>query len=141
VIITPTPRTDRKALDRVVSLWTAAGSIVEFMDPHTHDWVFGAVSHLPHAVAFALMDAIARMSNSVNLFKYPGGGFKDFTRIAGSDPIMWRDIFLENRENLLRAVDTYMRSLSRLRDMIERGSREELTEFLREARRRRAGIE
>ncbi len=141
VVITPTERTDRDALERVTALWEMTGGVVEFMDPMLHDWVFGAVSHLPHAVAFALIDAIARMSDSTDLFRYPGGGFRDFTRIAGSDPIMWRDIFMENRENVLRAIKTYEDSLRSLRDLIEKGEKEELTAYLERAKRRRMSIE
>ena len=141
VIITPTERTDKGALEEVVRLWELTGGRVEFMDPLLHDWVFGAVSHLPHAVAFALIDALVEMSDGVDLFQYPGAGFKDFTRIAASDPIMWRDIFLENRDNLLKAVEIYQRSLERLKTLIEEGREEELTEYLREARSRRISLE
>ncbi len=137
IIITPTERTDREALEKVRDLWEKTGGVVELMDPFLHDWIFGAVSHLPHAVAFALIDALVEMSNDVDLFKYPGGGFKDFTRIAASDPIMWRDIFLENRENVLKAMDVYSSSLSKLRTLIESGDENELTAFLKEAKMRR----
>ncbi len=141
VIITPTERTDRTALEEVVSLWRKVGGVVEFMDPHLHDRVFGAVSHLPHAVAFALIDAIAKLSEDVDLFRYPGGGFKDFTRIAASDPVMWRDIFLTNRENVLKSIDTYMESLKLLRDLIEKEDEPGITEFLKEAKERRLSLE
>jgi len=141
IIVTPTERTDKEALDKVVRLWEMTGGVVEFMDPFLHDWVFGAVSHLPHAVAFALIDALIEMSDEVDLFRYPGGGFKDFTRIAASDPVMWRDIFLENRENVLKAIDVYTSSLRKLRDLIESEREEELTEFLREAKTRRMSLE
>ena len=141
VVITPTERTDREALDEVVGLWKLTGGKVEFMDPMLHDWVFGAVSHLPHAVAFALIDALIEMSDEVDLFKYPGAGFKDFTRIAGSDPVMWRDIFLENKENVLKAIDVYSQSLKRLGDLIENEDEEALTEYLREAKQRRLSLE
>jgi len=141
VVITPTERTDKTALEEVVGLWKLTGGRVEFMDPLLHDWVFGAVSHLPHAVAFALIDALVEMSDGIDLFKYPGAGFKDFTRIAASDPVMWRDIFLENRENVLKAIDIYGNSLWRLRKLIEEGKEEELTSYLREARLRRISLE
>lgn len=141
VIVTPTKRTDKGALEKVVRLWEITGGVVEFMDPYLHDWVFGAVSHLPHAVAFALIDALIEMSDEVDLFRYPGGGFKDFTRIAASDPIMWRDIFLENKENVLKAIDIYTSSLKKLRDLIESEEEAELTEFLREAKTRRMSLE
>ena len=87
------------------------------------------------------MEAITEMSDGVDLFKCPGAGFRDFTRIAGSDPVMWRDIFLENRENVLRALDVYTDSLKKLRDLIEAEEGEKLTEYLREAKRRRMSIE
>ncbi len=143
VILTPTDRTDSEALELVKGLWDKVGASVEYMDPHFHDYVFGAVSHLPHAVAFALIDALMEMSKEreVNLFLYPGGGFKDFTRIAASDPVMWRDIFLENRENVLLAIDHYMSSLKRLRDMIDKAEERKILEFLQEAKDKRLKLE
>jgi len=142
-ILTPTQRTERDALEKVKKLWELIGSKVEFMDPFLHDVVFGAVSHLPHAVAFALIDALLLLTKrtGIDLFQYPGAGFKDFTRIAASDPIMWRDIFLENRENILDAIDCYTSSLRRLRELISEKRVEELTQYLKEARENRLRIE
>ncbi len=139
-ILTPTEKTDPEAKEKVRSLWKLIGSVVEEMDPYFHDFVFGAVSHLPHAVAFALMEAIERMSKDIDLFKYPGGGFKDFTRIAGSDPIMWRDIFLENSKNVLQAIDVFVKALMELRSLIEDSSEEKLTAYLSKASMRRREI-
>ncbi len=141
IIITPTENTDKEFLKRTEDIWRFTGGIIEYMDPMLHDWVFGAVSHLPHAVAFALIDALIRMSDEIDLFKYPGAGFKDFSRIAGSDPVMWRDIFLENKENVLKAINVYIKSLEKLRELIEREEENELTEFLKEARERRLSLE
>ncbi len=141
VIITPTGRTDREAVEKVRGMWEETGAVVEFMDAHLHDWVFGAVSHLPHAVAFALIDAIIEMSGEFDLFRYPGAGFKDFTRIAASDPVMWRDIFLENRENTLRAIDIYISSLKKLRGLIKEEKIDQLTAFLEEVKDRRMNLE
>ncbi len=141
VILTPTDRTREEDLKRIRDIWELVGGKVEVMDPYLHDWVFGAVSHLPHAVAFALIDSLVEMSGEVDLFKYPGGGFRDFTRIAASDPVMWRDIFLENKENLLKAIDTYTASLNKLRSLVERGREEELTLYLKEAKDRRLRLE
>ena len=140
-VITPTSETDPKALEKVRELWQRVGSKVELMDPVLHDWIFGAVSHLPHAVAFALIDALIHMSDRVDLFKYPGAGFRDFTRIAASDPVMWRDIFLENKDNVLKAIDVYINSLSKLRELIAEGKEELLTDYLREAKTRRLRLE
>ncbi|RMH80612.1 MAG: prephenate dehydrogenase/arogenate dehydrogenase family protein [Acidobacteria bacterium] len=141
-IITPTERTDREAKKKVVQLWESFGSLVEEMDPYLHDHVFGAVSHLPHAVAFALMETIEALSqNSVDLFKYPGAGFKDFTRIAASDPVMWRDIFLENSNNLDIAIEAFINAFSRLRRLIKEKREDELTQYLRSASYKRKSLD
>jgi len=133
LIITPTERTDTRHLKKVESLWKFVGAKVEYMSPELHDYIFGVVSHLPHAVAFALVDTLRLMSDDrVNLFKYPGAGFKDFTRIAASDSTMWRDIFLENRDKVLEAIETFKSSLNTLENLIKEGKREELKRFLDE---------
>jgi len=133
LIITPTERTDTNHLKKVESLWKFVGAKVEYMSPELHDYIFGVVSHLPHAVAFALVDTLRLMSDDrVNLFKYPGAGFKDFTRIAASDSTMWRDIFLENRDKVLEAIETFKSSLNTLENLIKEGKREELKRFLDE---------
>jgi prephenate dehydrogenase len=89
------------------------------------------------------MDAMEKLSKKTNidLFLYPGGGFRDFTRIAASDPVMWRDIFLENRENLLRAIEEFIQSLERLKGLVEDGKKEELMEYLQHAREHRLRID
>ena len=133
LIITPTENTDRFHLKKVERLWKQVGAKVEYMTPELHDYIFGVVSHLPHAVAFALVDTLRIMSNDeVNLFNYPGAGFKDFTRIAASDPTMWRDIFLENKDYVLEAIENFKRSLSTLEQLIKEGKKEELKKFLNE---------
>lgn len=140
-IITPTERTDKEAKEKVKELWTSLGSVVEEMDPHLHDYIFGAVSHLPHAIAFALIKALIKLNREDNdLFKYPGAGFKDFTRIASSDPIMWRDIFLENKENVIRAIDVYIESLEELKRMIDREDVDNIMQYLKEAKENREMI-
>ncbi len=140
IILTPTDKTDTRALEKIAFLWERTGGVLEFMDPTLHDWIFGAVSHVPHAVAFALIDAIDKMSNTTDLFRYSGAGFKDFTRIAASDPIMWRDIFLENKENLLKTLRVYKESLAKLEELIEKEEREKLTEYLQKAKTRRTSL-
>lgn len=134
LIITPTEGTDKYHLQRVENLWKFLGAKIEYMSPELHDFVFGAVSHLPHAVAFALVDALRELSEegNIDLFKYPGAGFKDFTRIAASDPTMWRDIFLENKDNLLRSIRAFKNSLERLERLVENGEGKELREYLNE---------
>ncbi len=134
LIITPTKETDKYHLQRVENLWKFLGAKIEYMSPELHDFVFGAVSHLPHAVAFALVDALRELSQegNIDLFEYPGAGFKDFTRIAASDPTMWRDIFLENKDNLLRSIRAFKNSLERLERLVENGEGKELREYLNE---------
>ena len=142
VILTPTEKTDIVALRTVRELWEFVGGRVEYMTPELHDYVFGVVSHLPHAVAFALVDTLIRLSKpEIDLFKYPGGGFKDFTRIAKSDPVMWRDIFLANKENLLLAIEGFISSLRELVRLIKEEREEELTEFLREVKTKRMEVD
>ena len=133
LIITPTEKTEKQHLKRVEDLWKFVGAKIEFMSPELHDYIFGVVSHLPHAVAFALVDTLRLMSDrNVDLFTYPGAGFKDFTRIAASDPVMWRDIFLENKDNVLKAIENFKSSLETLSKLIKEEKEEELTKFLDE---------
>ena len=124
-ILTPTAQTDSAALGKVRALWEAAGSIVLEMDPVLHDKILGAVSHLPHVAAFALMTALADVRDhgvpELDLAGHSGGGLRDTTRIAASSPEMWRDIFLWNRDNLLQLIETYQRHLSELRRLIAAG--------------------
>ncbi len=93
VILTPSAETDADALALVDSLWRALGADVEHMEVEHHDEVLAATSHLPHLLAFTLVDSLAKRSENLEIFRYAAGGFRDFTRIAGSDPVMWHDIF------------------------------------------------
>ena len=124
-ILTPTAQTDPVALEKVRALWEAAGSIVLDMDPLLHDKILGAVSHLPHVAAFALMTALADVRDhgvpELDLAGHSGGGLRDTTRIAASSPEMWRDIFLWNRENLLQLIETYQRHLGEFKRLIAAG--------------------
>ena len=124
-ILTPTKQSDSTALARVRQLWEEAGSIVLTMDPHVHDQILGAVSHLPHVAAFALMNALAELRDqqvpSLDLAGHSGGGLRDTTRIAASSPEMWRDIFLWNRDNVVSYIDSYTRALDELKQLIKAG--------------------
>jgi prephenate dehydrogenase len=106
-------------------MWEAAGSIVLSMDPHLHDRVLGAVSHLPHVAAFALINTLMeikdRTTPELDLLAYAGGGLRDTTRIAASSPEMWRDIFLWNRQNLVAMIEVYEQQLRRLKQLIQAG--------------------
>jgi len=121
VVVTPLPEIDPAAVSTVRALWETCGATVREMTPQAHDEVFAAVSHLPHLLAFALVEDIASRSNSDELFSYAASGFRDFTRIAGSSPEMWRDICLANRTALLKELEVYQAQLARLYAMLEQG--------------------
>ncbi|MFQ5991172.1 MAG: prephenate dehydrogenase [Nitrospiraceae bacterium] len=124
-IVTPTDQTDPEALEAIRELWTAAGSTVLTMDPFLHDEVLGAVSHLPHVVAFSLINALMevwqRTVPEQDLLTYSGGGLRDTTRIAASSPEMWRDIFLWNRDNLIRVIEVFEQHINQLKRLIQEG--------------------
>ena len=121
VILTPLPQTDAVALQRVDQLWRELGGDVEHMQVEHHDQVLAATSHLPHLLAFGLVDSLAKRNENLEIFRYAAGGFRDFTRIAGSDPVMWHDIFLANREAVLRTLDVFRDDLDALRDAVDAG--------------------
>lgn len=107
VILTPLQETSREAVVRVRAMWEAAGARVNEMEVARHDEVLAATSHLPHVLAFALVESLARMSEQREIFEYAAGGFRDFTRIASSDPVMWRDICLANSTAILAMISRY----------------------------------
>ncbi len=138
VVLTPLPENDAEAVTTVSRMWQTCGAIVNTMTARQHDEIFAAVSHLPHLLSFALVEDIAFRPNARELFSYAAGGFRDFTRIAGSHPEMWRDICLANRDALIREIDTYQSQLDRLRGMLEQGDGKSLEEVFGHARTARA---
>lgn len=139
-ILTPTKQTNAQALEQVQSLWQAAGAVVLTMDPHLHDKILGAVSHLPHAAAFALMNALVDIRTEVpalDLAGHSGGGLRDTTRIAASSPEMWRDIFLWNSDNVVACIRAYERSLGELRQLIQTGDGAGIEKMLERAKQER----
>ena len=118
VVLTPQIDIHADALATVRALWEAAGAQVETLEAALHDRVFAAVSHLPHLAAFALVDALAQRADGDTYFRFAASGFRDFTRIAGSNPEMWRDIALANREAVLVELDAYLAALQSLRTAI-----------------------
>ncbi|MBA1247937.1 bifunctional prephenate dehydrogenase/3-phosphoshikimate 1-carboxyvinyltransferase [Pseudomonas zeshuii] len=118
VILTPLDEVDAAVLANIDLLWRALGADVEYMTVDHHDEVLAATSHLPHLLAFTLVDSLAQRSENLEIFRYAAGGFRDFTRIAGSDPVMWHDIFLANREAVLRTLDTFRDDLDALRQAV-----------------------
>ena len=119
-ILTPTRNTDSAALKKVAGLWRRLGAKVEIMDPQLHDRILGLVSHVPHILVYALVNLLGRAKiDSVEVTEYCGGGFKDFTRIAASRPELWRDICLLNRAAVSKSLTDYIRSLERLKRLIQ----------------------
>jgi prephenate dehydrogenase len=140
-ILTPTAHTDPAALETVARFWRLTGAEVCFMEPGHHDRIFAEISHLPHAVAYALVHAVGSAdAEGENVLSYTAGGFKDFTRIASSDPVMWRDIALMNRQALLASIDGFSASLTELRKRIDSSDQAGLTEFFTIAKQFRDGI-
>lgn len=134
VILTPLPETDPEALAVVDRLWSELGADVEHMEVERHDEVLAATSHLPHLLAFGLVDSLAKRNENLDIFRYAAGGFRDFTRIAGSDPVMWHDIFLANREAVLRTLDTFQTDLDALRAAMVAGDGHQLLGVFTRAR-------
>jgi prephenate dehydrogenase len=121
VILTPLAQTDADAVELVRDMWRQTGAEVVEMSVEHHDEVLAATSHLPHMLAFALVDTLARMHEQAEIFRYAAGGFRDFTRIASSDPVMWRDICLANREAIAAMIDRFQGDLVGLREAIVQG--------------------
>jgi len=115
VVLAPLPENSAHDISRVATAWELCGAIIHQLTAQEHDRVFAAVSHLPHLLAYALVDDIANKPHADLLFQYAASGFRDFTRIAGSSPEMWRDISLANQSALLTELDAYMAQLGRLR--------------------------
>lgn len=134
VILTPCEHSDEAAVARVEGLWRELGADVESMEVEHHDQVLAATSHLPHLLAFTLVDSLAKRSENLEIFRYAAGGFRDFTRIAGSDPVMWHDIFLANREAVLRTLDVFRDDLDALRDAVDAGDGHQLLGVFTRAR-------
>lgn len=118
VVLTALPENAAEAVERVAAAWRACGAIIHALSPEDHDRVFAAVSHLPHLLAYALVDDVAAKPHADLLFQYAASGFRDFTRIAGSSPEMWRDISLANRAALLTELDAYLAQLTSMRAML-----------------------
>jgi len=137
VVLTPGPDTRPAALAAVRAAWEAAGAQVETLEAGLHDRVFAAVSHLPHLAAFALVDELAKRADGDTFFRFAASGFRDFTRIAGSNPEMWRDIALANREAVLVELDAYVVALQALRNAVSGEDAEALLAIFSRAREAR----
>ncbi|MBY0474279.1 MAG: prephenate dehydrogenase/arogenate dehydrogenase family protein [Nitrosomonas sp.] len=134
VILTPLPETSTDAVARVEQLWQACGAQVSLMPADEHDQVLAATSHLPHILAFTLMNHLNSTNQPENMLRFAGSGFRDFTRIASSSPEMWRDICLANHATLLGQIDTYQEELNKLREMLKRHDGSALEKSFSQAR-------
>ncbi len=134
VILTPLDVTQSDAIERIQTIWTSLGAEVVEMSVAHHDDVLAQTSHLPHLLAYTLVDVLAGFGDEREVFEYAAGGFRDFSRIAASDPEMWRDIFLTNKEALLRLIETFSAALNQTSKLIEAEDAEALTERLTRAK-------
>jgi prephenate dehydrogenase len=137
VVLTPLLENSVEDIETVKRAWALCGADVRILDAETHDRVFAAVSHLPHLLAYALVDEFAKRSNADQLFDYAAAGFRDFTRIAGSHPEMWRDISLANRTALLAELDRYSAALMRIRQALVNSDGDALSDIYANARDKR----
>jgi len=134
VILTPLEENDASQVARVRKMWEACGAEVTAMPVEHHDEVLAATSHLPHMLAFGLVDMLARMKENDEIFRYAAGGFRDFTRIASSNPVMWRDICIANREALSPMLAAYAEEMTALADSIAAADADELLAIFERAK-------
>lgn len=139
VIVTKTGQTQERRLEEAVGLWKSIGSAVEVMDPERHDRIYALLSHMPHMVAYALVNTVGDVEGS--LIKYAGRGFKDMTRIAMSPPPLWREICEMNKENILGFLEDFKRNIEELSGLLKQGNSDALEMRFKEARSLREGIE
>lgn len=133
-ILTPLATTGAAHLDLVTRMWQAVGAEVLMMTVEDHDEVLGATSHLPHVIAYSLVDTLAHDIDNPNIFRYAAGGFRDFTRIASSDPIMWHDIMRANKTGVLHALDLFIANITHLRTSIENEDSEHMLDVFKRAK-------
>lgn len=134
IILTPLPETSTDAIQKIRQLWQACGAQVSIMSADEHDEILAATSHLPHILAFTMMNHLCHSSSDlVNLLRFAGSGLRDFTRIASSSPEMWRDICLANREPLLKQIDRYHHELKSLQELLESSDGQSLENFFSQA--------
>lgn len=137
-VLTPSSRTPEDALKKIIYLWEKVGSRVVLMDPFRHDYIFALVSHLPHVVAYALIGTILKhQDEGEELLRFSAGGLRDFTRIAASHPIMWRDILIQNRDQVLKSIAGFREALGQIEEMIQTEDGARLMEELRRAKEMR----
>ncbi|MCC6598284.1 MAG: prephenate/arogenate dehydrogenase family protein [Alphaproteobacteria bacterium] len=141
-ILTPTPKTSIRAVEKITHLWEGCGARIEIMDPARHDLVLGITSHLPHLIAYTIVGTAEHLEEDMKaeVIKFSASGFRGFTRIAASDPVMWRDIFLNNKEAVLDVLERFSEDLTAMQKAIRRGDGEYLHEVFTHTRKVRRGI-
>ena len=141
-VVTPLPDTDTEAIEKVCELWRKAGSQVDILDPEHHDQVLAITSHLPHLIAYTIVGTATDLEDDLRseVIKYSASGFRDFTRIAGSDPVMWRDVFLANRVAVLEMLGRLWEDLGVMQRAIRVGDGETLETLFRRTREIRRGV-
>jgi prephenate dehydrogenase len=137
VILTPTENTSVDALEKVRAMWQSAGAEVDTMSAEHHDLVLAGTSHLPHLLAFGLVDCLNNLEDVDEIFRFAAGGFRDFTRIASSDPVMWRDICLSNRDQVMVMMRRYSVEMEKMYKALEAGDGEMLREIFERAKKAR----
>jgi prephenate dehydrogenase len=137
VILTPTDSTNVDAVDLVRDMWEAVGAEVETMSAKHHDLVLAGTSHLPHLLAFGLVDCLNNLEDVDEIFRFAAGGFRDFTRIASSDPVMWRDICLNNRDDVMNMMKRYRDEMEEIYRALENSDGEKLKEIFERAKKAR----
>lgn len=141
-ILTPLPDTELQAMEKVTKMWEAFGSMVEIMDPQHHDLILGLTSHLPHLIAYSVVGTATDLEDDIKseVIKFSAAGFRDFTRIAASDPVMWRDVFLNNKDAVLEVLQRFTEDLTALQKAIRKGDGEYLYRQFSETRDIRRAI-
>ena len=141
-LLTPEPGTDEAAVEKVAELWRRAGSMIDVLDPEHHDQVLAITSHVPHLIAYTIVGTATDLEDHMKaeVIKYSAGGFRDFTRIAGSDPVMWRDVFLNNRDAVLEMLGRLTEDIAGLQRAIRVGDGETLQELFTRTREIRRGV-
>ena len=137
VILTPLESSSTDAIKKVRAMWQAAGAEVDEMGPRHHDLILAGTSHLPHILAFSLVDCLNRLDDVDEIFKFAAGGFRDFTRIASSDPVMWRDICLYNRDAVLAMMQRFQQEVDEVRHAVEAEDGEQLLNIFSRAKQAR----
>ena len=141
-IITPPPNTEQLALDKVSQFWSALGANIEIMSPNRHDMIMAMTSHLPHLIAYTIVGTASDLEKSLTneVIKFSAGGFRDFTRIAASDPTMWRDVFLNNREAVLEMLQRFSEDITALQRSIRWGEGDKLFDLFSRTREVRRAV-